>query len=97
MKTSFRAVLTAVALVLTAPAWAANRTVTLSVENASCVTCGPIVKRTLSKLPGVIQVVIGEKAGTATATVNFDDQRVTPEALTAAVSNAGYPAHVREN
>ena len=97
MKTSFRVALTAVVLLLTSPAWAADRTVTLAVDNVSCATCGPIVKRTLSKLPGVNQVVIGEKAGTATATVNFDDRRVTPEALTAAVSNAGFPAHVREN
>ena len=31
------------------------------------------------------------------ATVIFDDDKATPEALAAASTNAGYPAHAREN
>ena len=76
---------------------AAERTVILSVENVSCVTCGPIVKAALLQTPGVSQVLIDEQAGAATATVSFDDAQVTPEALALAVTNAGFPAHVREN
>lgn len=97
MKTLFRAALTATTLLLAAPALAGERTVTLAVENVSCITCAPIVKRTLSRMPGVSRVVVADEAGAATATVSFEDGRVTPEALATAVTNAGFPARVREN
>lgn len=97
MNQSFRAALMASVFLLTGPAWAAERIVTLAVENVSCVTCAPIVKRTLSRLPGVNRVDVSERAGATTATVSFDDGLVTPEALTVAVTNAGFPARVQEN
>lgn len=97
MNTSFRAALIASVLLLAGPVLAAERTVTLAVENVSCVTCAPIVKRTLSRMPGVSQVDVSEMAGATTATVTFDDGLVTPEALTVAVTNAGFPARVQEN
>lgn len=97
MKMLIRAALTASALLLAGSAFAGERTVTLAVENVDCVTCAPIVKRTLSRLPGVSRVAVAEQAGAASATVSFDDGRVTPEALATAVTNAGFPAHVREN
>jgi mercuric ion binding protein len=71
MNTIHRTSLMAAALMLAAPAFAGERTVTLAVENVSCVTCAPIVKRTLSRVPGVSQVVVADQAGTATATVSF--------------------------
>jgi mercuric ion binding protein len=92
-----RAALTASALLLAAPAFAGERTVTLAVENVGCVTCAPIVKRTLFRMPGVSLVVVAELNGAAAATVSFDDGQVTPEAMTRAVTNAGFPAHVQEN
>ncbi len=97
MNTFLRAALTASALLLAGSAIAVERTVTLGVDNVSCVTCAPIVKRTLSRLPGVSRVVLAEGAGAATATVSFDDGQVTPETLAAAVTNAGFPTQVREN
>jgi hypothetical protein len=33
----------------------------------------------------------------AAATVSFDDGKVTPEAMTTAVTNAGFPAYVQVN
>ena len=97
MNTLFRTALTASALLLASSAFSAERTATLDVDNVSCATCAPIVKRTLSRLPGVSRVVVTEQAGAAIATVTFDDARVTADALTVATTNAGYPARVREN
>jgi mercuric ion binding protein len=97
MNTSFRAALVASVFLLASPAWAGERIVALAIENVSCVTCAPIVKRTLSRMPGVSHVNVSEMAGATTATVTFDDVQVTPEALTVAVTNAGFSAHVQEN
>ena len=97
MNTLFRAALVTSATLLPVAAIAAERTVTLDVENVSCVTRAPIVKRTLSKMPGVSRVVVAERAGAATATVTFDDARVTADALTVATTNAGFPSQVRAN
>ncbi|GJE02704.1 cation transporter [Methylobacterium isbiliense] len=84
-------------LLLAGAVGAAERTVTLDVENVSCVTCAPIVKRTLSKVSGVSRVIVTENAGAALATVTFDDLRVTPEALAVATTHVGFPSRVREN
>ena len=97
MKTFLRTALMAASLAAAASAFAAERTVTLEVENVSCVTCAPIVKRTLSRVPGVSRVVVTERAGAAVATVTFDDQRVTPDALAVATTNVGFPSKVRAN
>ncbi len=97
MKSLFGAVV-AVSVVLLSPisAFAVERTVTLDVDHVSCVTCAPIVKRTLSRIPGVSRVAVAEQAGAAAATVTFDDARVTAEALTVATTNAGFPSRLRE-
>ncbi|MDT7531280.1 cation transporter [Sphingopyxis sp. SE2] len=96
MKTVIRTVLTAAAVMgVTSGALAAPRTATLQIKNVSCVTCVPIVKRTLSRVSGVTKVAVVEKAGIATATVSFDDAKVAPAALAAAASEAGYPAVVK--
>ena len=96
MKTLFRIALTASALMLAGGAMAAPRTVTLNVENVSCATCAPIVKRVLSGIPGVSQVTVVEDSGMATATITFDYGKVTPEALNQATTNAGYPSTVKD-
>ena len=98
MKDLFRATLVLSALALGATAaTAAPRTIKLAVENVSCVTCVPIVKRTLARQPGVSQVAVVERGGMATATVTFDDEKVTADALAGATTNAGYPSRVIEN
>lgn len=83
-----------VLLVAAGPTGAAERVVTLDVENAMCSLCGPIVKRVLSRVPGVRQVEVSEEAGRARATVTFDDSRTTVAALVEATANAGYPARI---
>jgi mercuric ion binding protein len=78
-------------------AGAADTTVALNVDNATCELCGPIVKKTLSRVWGVKAVQIAEaKAETgAVATVMFDDGVTNVATLISAVTNAGFPARVR--
>ena len=69
---------------------AAERTITLAVENMTCETCPPTVKGALSAVPGVSKVEVSlEKQN---AVVTFDDAKTTIEALAKASTNAGYPA-----
>ncbi|HKW53944.1 MAG TPA: cation transporter [Stellaceae bacterium] len=72
------------------PASAAERTVTLAVDNMTCELCPPIVKKSLARVPGVAKTDVS--AERHTATVVFDDQRTTLAALLAATTNAGYPS-----
>jgi len=76
---------------------AAERTAALNVDNATCVLCGPIIKRTLSRVEGVKAVQVAEATAnsSAVATVTFDDGRADVSKLIAAVTNAGYPAHLQ--
>jgi len=85
---------TAVLLFASSPASAAIRTVTLTVENMTCVTCGPVVKKSLSRISGVTAVEVSAEAHTATVT--YDDAKTSTKALIAATTNAGYPSQVRK-
>jgi mercuric ion binding protein len=68
------------------------RTVTLGVEHMTCPACPITVRKALSQVAGVSASTVDMQAHTATVT--FDPARTTPEALAAAVSQAGYPARV---
>jgi mercuric ion binding protein len=95
MRMQIRGLMAAIAtLVLTSASQAAERTITLDIENASCASCGWIIDGTLSRLPGVRRVDIVEDAEftRAVVKVTFDDAKVTPVALITASTNAGYPA-----
>lgn len=75
-----------------APAFAAERTVTLAVKNMTCASCPYIVRESLSAVPGVTKVKVSfEKQ---TAVVSFDDARTSIDALNAASTKAGYPTQV---
>jgi mercuric ion binding protein len=76
-------------------AMASETTVTLNVENATCALCGPIVKRSLSRVSGVkvVQVKEATAASNAIATVTFDDAVTNVPTLIAATTNAGFPSH----
>ena len=71
---------------------AAERTVTLAVENMYCDACPYIVKQSLAKIPGVEKVVVSFEQ--KTATVTYDDQKTALDALTSATTQAGYPSKV---
>jgi mercuric ion binding protein len=81
----------ATAVISLAPASAAERTVTLAVDNMTCELCPPIVKKSLARVPGVANADVSSEKHTAT--IVFDDQKTTVAALISATTNAGYPSH----
>ncbi len=77
-------------LLFTTAAFAAEKTVTLAVENMTCVSCPHIVKGSLAAVPGVSKVVISFED--KTATVTYDDAKSAIPALVRATTDAGYPS-----
>lgn len=85
-------VATTITILTLSPAFAASKTVTLSVPNMFCETCPITVKKALNKVKGVSKIDVSlEKRE---AVVGFDDTRTNATALTEATKNAGYPSHV---
>jgi len=78
--------------ILAVPAWAAPKSVTLSIPGMDCAACPITVKHALSRLDGV-KTVTSDLARRQTL-VTFDDARVTPQQLTAATRDAGFPSTV---
>jgi periplasmic mercuric ion binding protein len=77
-------------LVVPIVASATERTVTLAVDNMTCATCPPIVRKSLTRVPGVARVDVSAESNTAT--VMFDDAKTTVAALIDATTKAGYPS-----
>lgn len=76
---------------LAAPmAHAAERTVTLSVQNMYCAACPYTVRASLEAVPGVKKAVVSFPD--KTVLVTYDDELTGLDALTAATTNAGYPS-----
>lgn len=83
------------AAVVTTTAWAAgNRTATLSVDNMDCAVCPITVRKALEKVPGVESAKVDFKS--KLAVVAFDASKTTPEALTKATADAGFPSSVKQ-
>lgn len=78
------------ALLFNTASFAAERTVTLAVENMTCAACPHIVKGSLAAVPGVSQVLISFKD--KTATVTYDDAKAAIPLLVRATTDAGYPS-----
>jgi periplasmic mercuric ion binding protein len=72
------------------PAFAQERTVTLSVQNMYCSACPLTVKSSLQAVPGVAKVMVSY--ANKTAVVTFDDAKTAVPALISATTNAGYPS-----
>ena len=81
------------AMVLTAPAFAASRTVTLSVPGMNCALCPITVKKALQRVAGVERVAVTLEP--REAVVTFDDTKTSVDALRAATTNAGYPSTLK--
>lgn len=75
---------------LATPAWADEKTVTLSVPGMTCAACPITVKTALNKVDGVSQVDVSYPE--REAMVTFDDTRTSVAALTEATANTGYPS-----
>lgn len=74
-------------------AFAAPKTVILSVPGMTCAACPITVKKALNKVEGVenTEVSLEKKE----AVVTFDDTKSDAAALTEATKNAGYPSTVK--
>ncbi len=84
----------AAGMLLSGGALAAERTVTLAVDNMYCDLCPTTVKKSLEKVGGVTKVSVSfEKKA---AVVTYDDEKTTLGALTAATTNAGYPSRAAQ-
>jgi periplasmic mercuric ion binding protein len=82
------------ALAFGASAWAATKTVTLSVPGMTCPACPITVKKALSKVDGVVTTEVSfEKKE---ATVTYDDAKTSVNTLMDATKNAGYPSSVKK-
>lgn len=93
MKTLLAAVLLA-AMGAFSAAIAAERTVTLAVQNMTCASCPYIVRESMSAVDGVEKVDVSLE--TKTATVTFDDAKTTVAAVADASGRAGFPATPKE-
>jgi mercuric ion binding protein len=71
---------------------AAERTVTLAVENMDCAACPYIVRQAMAAVASVssVEVSLESKA----AVVTFDDAQTTVEAVAAASADVGFPARL---
>ena len=69
---------------------AAERTITLAVQNMFCADCPFIVKKSLEAVPGVARATVSFKD--KTAIVTYDDGRANVKSLTDATTNAGFPS-----
>lgn len=87
------AALIVLATVISAPAWAATKTATLSVSGMTCAACPITVKKALFKVPGVekAEILFDKKE----AVVTFDDAKTSTQALVSATTDAGYPSTVK--
>ena len=85
--------LAGLALITSSPLLAAERTITLAVQNMDCAECPFIVRKSLEAVPGVAKVSVSFRD--KTAIVSYDDAKADVAALTAATINAGYPSAPR--
>jgi mercuric ion binding protein len=69
---------------------AAERSVTLAVDNMTCELCPPIVRKSLVRVPGVSKAEVS--AEMHRAVVTFDEGKTNVAALVDATTKAGYPS-----
>ncbi len=80
----------AVSIIVSSAAMAADKTITLAVNNMDCAACPSIVKGSLEAVPGVAKVAVSFKD--KTATIVYDDAKADVNQLTSATTKAGYPS-----
>ena len=71
-----------------------DRTVVLDIEKMTCATCPIIVRKAMQRVDGVKSADVDYES--KLATVVFDEIRTTPEAISQASTDVGFPATVRE-
>jgi periplasmic mercuric ion binding protein len=90
MKKLFAAAVVSVLTILCTSAWAASKTVTLSVPGMTCAACPITIKKALTDVDGVTdaEVSFDKKE----AVVTFDDAKTDVSTLIEATTDAGYPS-----
>jgi mercuric ion binding protein len=73
---------------------AAERTITLKVDNMTCALCGPTVRKSLQQVQGVAKVQVDVDKGIAVVT--YDDAKADIRNLTKATTDAGYPSRLAQ-
>lgn len=68
--------------------------VVLEVAGMTCSLCPVTVRKALERVPGVFEARVDFEAKRAQA--RFDAGKTTPDALAKAVSDAGFPATVKQ-
>jgi mercuric ion binding protein len=86
----FASIALTLAAIGSSSAFAAEKTITLAVQNMYCAACPHTVKASLQAVRGVktVSVSLEQKS----ALVTYDDAVTNVKALTAATTNAGYPS-----
>jgi mercuric ion binding protein len=94
MKKLFAAAVVSLLTILCTSAWAASKTVTLSVPGMTCAACPITIKKALTEVDGVTdaEVSFDKKE----AVVTFDDTKTDVSTLIEATTNAGYPSRVAQ-
>ncbi|MEO6747913.1 MAG: mercury resistance system periplasmic binding protein MerP [Caldimonas sp.] len=69
-------------------------TATLDVTNMDCAVCPITVRKALEKVPGVGSAKVDLK--THRAVVAYDPAKTTPDLLTKATADAGFPSSVKQ-
>lgn len=82
----------ALMIVLVGSVQAADKAVTLKVDNMTCASCPYMVKTALKKVDGVKNIEVSLQ--TRLAKVVFDDSKTNVEALTDATFDAGFPSEL---
>ena len=80
-------------LIFSHAASAAERTVTLTVDNMYCEACPYMVKKAIEHVSGVSKVTVSFKD--KTAIVIFDDAKAGVNDLTSAATKAGFPSALK--
>jgi len=87
-----RTLTVSVALLASSATFAAERTVTLTVDKMTCASCPYIVKQALTRVSGVTRADVSfeEKS----ATVTFDDAVTNVAGITKATADVGFPSRL---
>jgi mercuric ion binding protein len=85
----------AIMLMLATGVTAAQRSVTLRVDNMTCESCPYIVDKSLERVDGVIEAKVSFEQ--RIAVVRYDDERIDVDVLTHATAEAGYPSRIAES
>ena len=92
MKKFFAILLLSTATLSATTAFAAEKTVKLSVPGMTCASCPYIIKTAISGIKGV--TVVQTTLDDHSATVTFDDAVASIDAITQATKNVGYESSV---